>query len=299
MSTSIPFRGHSSAGSLTSHIKIVRPIENRSPDDKEDWPEYLRMQYPGATIIYESGSFGDIEIRLPPASATDKDSDLMAHYLWDSSLLLSQLISGSTQHKQNSRWSVQGLQVLELGSGTGLVGMVCALAGADRATLTDYPSTNILKNIRHNIETNAIAREQSSLSRQSSSVSVEAHKWGDIDENFAKSNAHKYTRVLATGCLWLPEQHENIAKSMAHFLAKNEKAEVWVVSGFFLGRQKLAQFFDIARTVGLQAREVFEQNAVGDKRQWMVDRGLEDMKEVVEQGWLLVVVLCQEKDELS
>lgn len=122
--------------------------------------------------------------------------------------------------------------------------------------------------------------------KQADSVTTEAHKWREVEEDFAKSNAHKFTCVLATGCLWLPEQHENIARSMAHFLEKSEKAEVWVVSGFFLRRKKLAGFFDIARREGLDVREVFEQNAVGDRREWMVDRGVDDGKDTVEHGWL-------------
>lgn len=295
MSTSRPPGSHTSLGSLTSHIRLAKPLRKSTPDSPNTWPEYLRMQYPGATTFYDSGSFGDVEIRLPPIPSTKEDSGLMAHYLWDSGLLLSQLIAGSARHGHDPRWSVQGLHVLELGSGTGLVGIICGLAGAERTVLTDYPASEILKNIRGNVATNIISRRQGS----STSVSVEAHKWGEVEDEFSKSNAHKFTRVIATGCLWLPEQHENIAKSMAHFLAKTDNAEVWVVSGFFLGREKLARFFDIARREGLQVSEVFEQNAVGDRREWMVDRGIEDEKELQEQGWLLVAVLCRLSDERS
>lgn len=254
------------------------------------------MQYPGATIIYDSGPFGDVEIRLPP-HPSEEGAALLAHYLWDSSLLLSQLITDSAQHKHDPRWSVQGLEVLELGSGTGLVGIMCALADAKRAVLTDYPSSEVFENIRRNIETNMVSRQQASSLKGLTKVSVQAHKWGDLHEDFAKSNAHKFTRVLATGCLWLPEQHKNIAASMAHFLAKSEKAEIWAVSGFFLGREKLARFFDIALGKGLDVKEVFEQNAVGARRGWMVNRGVEHEKDTLEQGWLLVIVLGQRQSE--
>ena len=257
------------------------------------------MQYPSATITYDSGSLGNIEIRLPPTPKSDEDSNLLGNYLWDSGLLLSQLVANSAQYQENPRWSVQGLQVLELGSGTGLVGITCALAGAERAVLTDYPSSEILENIRRNVETNAISRRQAPSKKQKSVATVEAHKWGEVDDDFATSNAHNFTRVIATACLWLAEQHENIAKSMTHFLAKSENAEVWIVSGFFLGRKKLAGFFDIARKFGLSVREVFEQNAVGVRREWMVDRQSEDEKDIVEQGWLLVAVLCQKGSEVS
>lgn len=255
------------------------------------------MQYPGATLVYDSGSTGEFKIQLRPTPTSNEDSHLLAHYLWDSSLLLSQLIANWAPHDHALRWSVQGSHVLELGSGTGLVGITCAVAGAERTVLTDYPSSEILENIRQNVEINVFSRPQASPSRHKNGVSVEAHRWGDLDEDFAKENAHMFTRVVATGCLWLSEQHGNIAKSMAHFLKESEDAEVWVVSGFFLGRERLAGFFDVAGREGLFVREIFEQNGVGDRREWVVDGRVEDEKEIFEQGWLLVGVLCQGKGE--
>ena len=129
------------------------------------------------------------------------------------------------------------MHVLALRSRTGLVGIICALAGAEETVLTDYPSVEILENIRTNVEMNVLSRQPKSSWKQGNSVFVKAHEWVDIDKEFAKSNAHQFTRFIATGCLWLSEQHENIARSMAHFLAESEDAEVWVVSGFFLGRE--------------------------------------------------------------
>lgn len=191
--------------------------------------------------------------------------------------------------------------MLELGAGTGLVGITCAVAGAERTVLTDYPSLHILDNIRQNVETNVFSREQASsrLGRKNGVVSVEAHKWGDLDGVFAKGNAHGFTRVVATGCLWRDEQHGNIARSMRHFLKDSADAEVWVVSGFFLGREKLAGFFEVAGREGLVVREVFEQNGMGERREWSVERRGEEDKEIVEQGWLLVGVLCHGNGGLS
>ena len=296
MSISKSTGGHNSEGSLTSRIKIAQPSDTSTPTDQETWPEYLRMQYSDATITYDSGAFGDLEIRLPPTLNSNEESELLAHYLWDSSLLLSQLIAGPAHHDHDPRWRVQGLHVLELGSGTGLVGITCALAGAERTVLTDYPSPTVLANIRNNVDANVTSPPPASSSQRTSGVSVEAHKWGDLHGGVAEANAHEFARVLAAGCLWRLEEHENIARSMAHFLAKSREAEVWVVSGFFLGREKLARFFDVAGVEGLDVREVFEQNAVGSRREWVVDR-VEDGKESVEQGWLLVAVLCRRKDE--
>ena len=61
--------------------------------------------------------------------------------------------------------------------------------------------------------------------------------------------------------------------------------------------EKLAGFLNIARREGLVVREVFEQNGVVDRREWIVDRTVGSEKEIFEQGWLLVSVLCQGKGE--
>ena len=50
--------------------------------------------------------------------------------------------------------------MLELGSGSGIVGMICALAGAQRTVLTDDTSVAILEGLRWNVERNAVSRQQ-------------------------------------------------------------------------------------------------------------------------------------------
>ncbi|KAK3174761.1 hypothetical protein OEA41_002007 [Lepraria neglecta] len=291
------FSSHEAEGSLTSLVKMSTStessvgkvvVQDTTTPAQDEWPKYLKMQQAGssgASIIYNSGNFGDIELRLL-ADPGKKSAELMAHYLWDASLLMTQLIAGTKQHNHDPRWSVSGEHALELGAGSGLVGIICALAGAQKTVLTDFPDARILENIQFNVEANVTSRR--SFIRPD--VSVEAHKWGDIDSDIAKANAHQFTRVIATGCLWLPEQHRNIAKSAAHFLAKTDEAMVWLVSGFFLGRTKLAEFFDVAREEGLRVREVFEQDVVGSVRPWSVKEDHESRERLISQGWLMVAV---------
>ena len=152
MRTSRQPGGHRSELSLTSRIRMAKPIEKSTPTNQETWPEYLRMQYPGATLIDDSGCFGELKVHLPSTPTSSADLNLSAHYLWDSSLLLSQLNTGSAQQSHDLCWSVRSLHVLELGSGTGLVGIICALAGAEETVLTDYPSVEILEYIRTNVD---------------------------------------------------------------------------------------------------------------------------------------------------
>ena len=42
--------------------------------------------------------------------------------------------------------------MLELGAGSGLPGLVCALLGAEVIVITDYPDSDLIDNLQHNIE---------------------------------------------------------------------------------------------------------------------------------------------------
>ncbi|KAI4139638.1 MAG: hypothetical protein LQ340_007980, partial [Diploschistes diacapsis] len=47
---------------------------------------------------------------------------------------------------------VRGKDVLELGAGAGLPGIVCGIEGAKRVVITDYPDPPLIENIKANIE---------------------------------------------------------------------------------------------------------------------------------------------------
>lgn len=295
------FEGHNAKDSLTSLLTMAKnpnPIElihrgkESGSDDQEDWPEYLKMQRTGgvnANIHYNSGQYGIIKLQLL-ADTSKESTHRMAHYQWDAGLLMSQMIARTKQHGFDSRWSVKGKRVLELGAGTALVSIICASAGAQRLLASDYPDEKILKSISHNLATAFIGCQCQS------SIDVAGHRWGEVGDQMSVNNSHAFNRVIATGCLWLSDQHENLARSLAHFLAKEQEAEVWLISGFFLGRAGLSGFFDIARKQGLQAKEVFEQDAVGNRRPWKRSVENEDQAELVAQGWLMVAVLGFRRD---
>jgi hypothetical protein len=111
---------------------------------------------------------------------------------------------------------------------------------------------------------------------------VYGHQWGVLDDDFAVAHAHRYTRILAADCLWMPYEHENLAKSMVHFLSESPDARVYVIAGFHTGRAKVAPFFEeTLPAVGLEVEEIYEMDAEGKRRAWATERdgGKEDVSE--------------------
>lgn len=105
---------------LTDLIAVIRP------DDEED-PEDIFAAAPGliftddlrnlhgddrSTLVYKSRRFGNIELRTADP-ASENDRKLFAHYLWNAGIKMAEMIS----QEEDSRWSVKGERVLELGAG--------------------------------------------------------------------------------------------------------------------------------------------------------------------------------------
>jgi nicotinamide N-methyltransferase len=175
-------------------------------------------------------------------------------------------------------------------AGVGLVGIVSTLAGASDVCISDYPAKVVLDNIKRNVKQN-VPEELAPKAK------VEGHAWGVFDDDFAKAHGHKFNRVLAADCFWMPWQHENLALSMLHFLSDDEDAQVLAIGGFHTGRAKLAAFFDVASETGLEVQEIYEEDAVGIRREWVkeMDGGRENVTE--RKKWLTIAVLRRAKKE--
>jgi hypothetical protein len=155
--------------------------------------------------------------------------------------------------------------------------------------MTDYPSLAVLEILRYNATKNI-------SNPLPDNVQIEAHQWGDLTSSFAEIHAHGYSRVIAADTLWLVLQHENLAKSMAHFLALDSAARVLIVAGFHTGRAKVALFFEYIPAVGLTIDEICEMSSGGQRRAW--DPAVEET--IGERnGWMIVATLKWRKDQLD
>ncbi|GAB1314876.1 hypothetical protein MFIFM68171_05086 [Madurella fahalii] len=247
--------------------------------------------------------------------STEADRSLFSHYLWNSSLLLAELIEADTLRlgrggndgnpssvsssgtmtktaaPPSAAFDVAGLSTIELGAGTALPSIISGLLGARRVVVTDYPAPPILKTLRHNVSSTVQPKFSPPGRFAVEEVLVEGHAWGELDSAFAQRNRHAFDRVFLADCLWMPWQHENLRRSVAWFLGEGDGARAWAVAGFHTGRENVGAFFDAEALagVGLEVERMWEQECDGREREWTWDRGAEDVS--VRKRWLVVAVL--------
>ena len=248
-----------------------------------------------SSVVYLSPAFGPLEISVADPQAEDHRR-LFSHFLWNAGLQLAEFIEDGSSSGDNGgeggdngsgrcEWDVNGQRVLEVGAGTGLAGLVAALRGAKEVVLSDYPAQEVLVNLRANVQRNVSTRAKDKVAE----IRVQGHEWGVLDDDFSKAEKGGFGRILAADCLWMPWQHENLLRSISWFLAEGGRA--WVVAGFHTGRAKMRGFFEdeAVRAAGLEVERIWERNAEGAEREWVTDRGVEDI--TLRKRWLVIAVL--------
>ena len=295
--------------SLTSRIEL-KGLEPSGPEDYLStslgviFPDDVTNQHGDAdhSLLYTSAHLPKqlhFVLADPPK---DTDRRLFSHFLWNSSLLLAELLETDTlrlsEKEKNGgslgngvTFDVTGETCIELGAGTALPSVLAALLGAKAVTVTDYPSEFVMSVLRTNIKAN-ITVEHSPTSEvpPQDSIIVEGHEWGSLTDSFTSAHIHAYTRVFVCDCLWMPWQHENLISSIAHFLSKEEEARAWVVAGFHTGRDKMGEFFkdEMLRKAGLELERIWERDCDGVEREWSWTRS-EDP--TARKRWLAIAVL--------
>lgn len=239
----------------------------------------------------------------------DEDRRLFSHFLWNSSLLLAELVEAGTlglsatgeftssaaqqvavDAAPSRDFSITGLSTIELGAGTALPSIMAALLGARHVVVTDYPSDVVMKTLRQNV----VANTQPSFSPSGTIVAgieVEGHGWGELDTPLAVEHRGAFDRVFVADCLWMPWQHGNLRRSIGWFMKAGVEARAWVVGGFHTGRANMCGFFDEGELAkeGLGIERIWERDCDGVDREWVTDRGVEDPTE--RKRWLAVAVL--------
>ena len=112
----------------------------------------------------------------------------------------------------------QGKQVLELGSGTALPGLLTAKIGADQVTLSDDAwQVNTIKNILEAVKINHL---------QEPKVQVKGLTWGDYTEELFELTNLDF--IIGSDLFFDPEVFEPLLITIAWLLEHNPKAEVLI-----------------------------------------------------------------------
>lgn len=158
------------------------------------------------------------------------------------------------------------------------------LNGAREVVLSDYPAESMISNLTRNVDSliPGVTRQQ---------VSIVGHVWGENTRPLTDAGSTgRFDIILIADCLWMPEQHEALCKSLAECLAKSKSARIYCVAGFHSGRRKMSAFFPQAERMGLiPDKEIFEVDRKGSIRKWSASRPEEDSVE--RKRWLVVADL--------
>ena len=266
---------------LTSRIS-VQGSKHETPEDYLSsalgviFPDDITIQHGDSdqSLVYTSPNLPKPLYFVLSDPFHETDRMLFSHHLWNSSLLLAELIEKGESCVdglgKDARFSVKGQSCIELGAGTALPSITAALLGATLVSVTDYPSEVVLSVLKTNIQSN-ITPLNSPSSSVPQEVQVEGHQWGVFTDPFCVAQKHAYTRVMASDCLWMPWQHENLHRSIAYFLSNTDpEARAWVVAGFHTGKENLTAFFaeEKLESAGLRLERIWERNCIGEDRAW-------------------------------
>lgn len=190
--------------------------------------------------------------------------------------------------------------------GAGLPSVISVLSSASHVTITDHPSSPaFLGAIEYNIRTNIPARQRENI------VST-SHEWGALDNQFARDNKGRFSRIIAADCLWMMDQHANLARTLQWFLRPDDDDDenksggrAWVVAGLHTGRAIVAHFFESAEAQGLEVESIYERdiNTANEeeqgerRREWAAVR--EDEGPGNRQRWCVVAVLKKKSHDIG
>lgn len=228
-------------------------------DDVEcdlEYREYVRDR-PDQMIPVRSFTFGDIHLDiLQEGVVLGSSADGVPSWrgvaratgrvAWPSGISLCKHIA---RHHNDL---IRDKRVIELGSGTGLCGLVAALFGARAVVLTDLPES--LEHCHANLEWN-----EKTHSRLHNVVSVRALQWGQFD----KRDKWRADVILAAGVVVHDSQFRPLTDTIRDLLLVNPCARV--VLAYQHRRAEEKAFFRMLTDVGELEWEEIESGVVCGK----------------------------------
>lgn len=161
--------------------------------------------------------------------------------------------------------------MLELGAGSGLPSLVCAINGAKQVVVTDYPDADLVENLRYNVS-------HCTLLPNTLNIDVEGHLWGASTEKLTAHlpkdrNPSGFDILILADLLFNHSEHSKLVKTVQETLNRTSSSRALV---FFTPYrpwllEKDLAFFDVARENGFTVAKIFEK--VMDKVMFEEDLG--------------------------
>ena len=165
-----------------------------------------------------------------------------------------------------------GKDVLELGAGAGLPGLVSAILGAKKVLITDYPDDDLIKNLWYNIQ------HCKALVSHKNHVSAQGYLWG-APMSIAMSPG--FDLLILADLLFNHSEHKKLLSTIRTTLRRNSASTALV---FFTPYrpwllEKDLNFFELAKQDGFIVDKVLEH--VMEKVMFEEDRGDELLRRTV------------------
>eukprot|EP00946_MAST-07B_sp_MAST-7B-sp1_P000761 g761.t1 len=269
-----------------SHGSPEEPFTYEWPDERDD---YVGDGDKAMTALL-CKPVAPIRLRLP----APEEWDLMAHFVWESSIKMADLIAEGVIDCRDKC-------VLEVGAGAGLPSIVSAYTGAKLVVATDYPEVTVIDALRDNVLGNTAGKvipcaADSSGATKLCDMRILGHGWGtDASEllsflppitadgappEVADAGADRrpgFDVVLAADCLWLHDQHVNLLETLVRVLRPGA-GDARAVFTYQHHNEHAPAFFELAESkYGLKAEHIGQYGWAGRE----LDEFDEDDEEVM------------------
>ncbi|KAK0104490.1 nicotinamide n-methyltransferase [Cadophora gregata] len=208
---------------------------------------------------------------------------LWGHHLWNAGRLI------STYLEKNPSL-VKDKTVLELGAGAGLPSLVCAVLGARKVVVSDYPDPDLVGNLWGNVD--AFYSGEKGVEdgkREERKLVAEGYCWGadvapllaHLPKSEKGDEAKGFEVLILADLLFNHSEHGKLVSTIEKTLLKSEDAKALV---FFTPYrpwlyEKDMAFFDLVREKGFVVEKVLEEKM--EKVMFVEDRGDEELRRTV------------------
>ncbi|PBP27026.1 putative nicotinamide N-methyltransferase Nnt1 [Diplocarpon rosae] len=209
---------------------------------------------------------------------------LWGHHLWNAGRLI------STYLEKNPSL-ISSKTVLELGAGAGLPSLVCAVLGASKIVVTDYPDADLVANLQKNVDAYYAAGDESVGER---GLVAEGYCWGaDVahllahaapsssSSSSSSSTLPGFDVLILADLLFNHSEHSKLVSTIELTLQRSTAAKALVFftpyRPWLLGKDMA--FFDLARERGFSVEKVLEEKM--ERVMFLEDRGDEEVRRTV------------------